>query len=254
MSASFALTARAREEIEIEIHCGKDQEAVCKRFSISERQYYKMKRNLRAFGTVHPDPKQYSRQGRPPALTVEMEAAVVEFLIENKQAYLDEVADFLDEEFSVFPDKSTISRLLKRLKITAKKVSREAQSRDPDLRMFHLGFVARFPYNYFVFVDESAANERTADRKRGWSPKGTPCRVKSDTRKSKRWSILPAITADDGYITCEIYHGSFNGDRFADFISNQVLPQMSAFPAPRSILIIDNCSTHRTVYLRELCQ
>ena len=247
MPARHSLSARARDEIELEIRCGKDQESVCNRFNISRAQYYRMRRNIRHFDTVHPNPKEFSRQGRPPALTAQMEEAVVEFLIENKQAYLDEVAVFLAEEFSVTVHLSTVSRVLKRLRITAKKVSREAQARDEELRMFWLGEVARHPYDYFVFVDESASNERTADRKRGWSPAGRPCRVKSDTTKSKRWSILPAITADDGYIACEIYHGSFNSDRFAEFINQQVLPQMNAFPAPRSILVMDNCSTHRTL-------
>lgn len=104
-----------------------------------------------------------------------------------------------------------------------------------------------------MFVEESASNERTLDRKRGWSPAGQPCRVRSDHSRSKRWSILPAITADDGYIACETYHGSFNTERFNAFIIQQVLPQMQPIPAPRSILVMDNCRTHKSQALKDAC-
>lgn len=104
-----------------------------------------------------------------------------------------------------------------------------------------------------MFVDESAANERTADRRRGWSPRGQPCRVRSPLGRSKRWSILPAITADDGYITYSVFHGSFDTERFNAFIEYDVLPQMAPFPAPRSVLVMDNCRTHTSERLEILC-
>ena len=120
------LTARARDEIQLELECGMDDDGIAARFGISTRQARKMRRNLRFFGIVRPNPKEFSRQGRPPALTVEMEEAVVEFLVENKQAYQDEVAEFLLEEFDTVVSCPTIYRVLKHLYITIKKVSREA--------------------------------------------------------------------------------------------------------------------------------
>ena len=248
-----ALTARARAEIELQLGLGTDYKQIARSFNISLPQVYKMRSNLKYFGSVWVDPKQFVKPGRPKILTREHEEAVVDFLLENKQAYLDEVVTFLEEEFDVSPSLNTVSRLLRRLKITAKKVSRIAQAQDQELRAYHIGWMAQYPHDYFVFVDESASNERTADRRRGWSPAGTPCRVKSDMKKSKRWSILPAITADDGYIACQIYHGSFNAERFNEFIIGQVLPQMNPFPAPRSVLIMDNCSTHKTQALKRVC-
>jgi hypothetical protein len=96
-----------------------------------------------------------------------------------------------------------------------------------------------------VFIDESASNERTLDRKFGWSPVGLPSREIRPAKRSARWSILPAYTLK-GYITHEIVHGSFNGQLFNDFIANKVLPLCAPHPAPRSILIMDNASIHRS--------
>jgi len=49
-------------------------------------------------------------------------------------------------------------------------------------------------------MDESAANERTADRKYGWAPvRLTPLEALALGR-SKHWSLYPAYMID-GYVT-----------------------------------------------------
>ncbi|KAL1684457.1 hypothetical protein GGG16DRAFT_25050, partial [Schizophyllum commune] len=64
-----------------------------------------------------------------------------------------------------------------------------------------------------------------------------------------RYSILPALTLD-GYIACRVVEGSVDGEEFFDFIITDVLPQMNAFPLPRSVLILDNCAIHKSEALR----
>jgi len=78
MPRRMALTERAREDIQLEIQCGRTAIDVTSRFNISENQYYKMKRNLRNFGAVQPDPKEFSLQGRPKKLTREQEEGMVD--------------------------------------------------------------------------------------------------------------------------------------------------------------------------------
>jgi DDE superfamily endonuclease len=113
------------------------------------------------------------------------------------------------------------------------------------LREFYRAQVAEILAEEAIFVDESAANERTKDRKRGWSPRGVPCRVTMPNGRSRRWSILPAIGIN-GYLDYEIYHGSFNSERFNNFI-RRLLSKMNPYPGPRSVLIMDNCSAHHTL-------
>lgn len=79
-----------------------------------------------------------------------------------------------------------------------------------------------------VFLDESAANERTLDRKYGWAPVGLEASVTSPFHRSTRWSILLAYTTE-GYIEFEIYQGSYNTERFNEFVRSKVLPQNDSF-------------------------
>ena len=102
-----------------------------------------------------------------------------------------------------------------------------------------------------VFLDESAANERTGDRKYGWSPEGTICGVDRVLKRSERWSILPAL-AVDGYLSYLIFQGSITSAIFEAFVEEQVLPHCTPYPGPRSVLILDNAAIHKSTRLREL--
>jgi hypothetical protein len=115
--------------------------------------------------------------------------------------------------------------------------------------------MSRYKAEQLVFVDESAANERTALRRMGWSPRGFPCRVRQSSRRSKRWSILPVLSID-GYLAWEIYQDSFTTERFNAFIETFVLPLMRPYSedAPCCVLIMDNHSIHHLEELVEICE
>lgn len=89
-----------------------------------------------------------------------------------------------------------------------------------------------------------------------------------DINRGQRYSILPAL-AVDGYIACRVVKGSVKGPEFFDFIVNDVvrsldcglhahsllqLPLMNPFPGDRSVLIMDNCSIHKSQVLREVVE
>lgn len=124
--------------------------------------------------------------------------------------------------------------------------------RDEELRFLWQSKLTEFRADQLVYVDESASNERTKDRKMGWTTKGMPCRVRMSGKRSKRWSILPAIGMN-GYLDYEIYHGGFNGERFCNFIRS-LLPKMNPYPGPRSVLVMDNASTHHSIELTTMCK
>ena len=75
--------------------------------------------------------------------------------------------------------------------------------------------------------------------------------TQSVAQRSQAWSILPAIGIN-GYLEYEIYQGSFDNDRFTLFIE-KLLDKMTPFPGPRSVLIMDNCRTHHSDRLQEMC-
>ena len=100
-----------------------------------------------------------------------------------------------------------------------------------------------------VFVDESAANERTMDRKFGWSPIGTSSLQICSAKRTERWSLLPAYTID-GYIAWDVRQASFTTVTFNEFIANSVLPLCNPYPDSRSIIVMDNAQIHRSEVLK----
>jgi len=99
--------------------------------------------------------------------------------------------------------------------------------------------------NQLVFVDKSAANLHTADRKFGWAAVKKQAVTKESFQKGKHYSILSAYTID-GYIAWEVYEGGVNKEMFNTFIREKVLPLCGQFPEPRSVLCMDNCGIHRS--------
>ncbi len=140
---------------------------------------------------------------------------------------------------------------MKAAHLTRKIVSRIPIERDETLRRRWAIELCTMSAEQLVFVDESAANERTMNRRMGWSPRGFPCRVRMPGHYSVRWSILPAITIE-GYISWDIYQGSINGERFNRFIE-QLLLIMNPWPGKYSVLVMDNHSTHHSEAIREMC-
>lgn len=63
--------------------------------------------------------------------------------------------------------------------------------------------------------------------------------------------MLPAITVD-GIIYSHIKTGGYNGEEFLQWLTG-LLGQMNEYPAPRSVLVLDNCRIHHVPGVEELC-
>ncbi|TFK88283.1 hypothetical protein K466DRAFT_645520, partial [Polyporus arcularius HHB13444] len=62
--------------------------------------------------------------------------------------------------------------------------------------------------------------------------------------RGDRYSLAAAMTKD-GYIATRVVPGSFDAEKFYDFIVDDVLPQMGQWPAEaRSVIVLDNCRIH----------
>src|SRR5579859_3866320 len=99
----------------------------------------------------------------------------------------------------------------------------QARERSQILRDDWLVQLSQWKSEQMVFVDESAANERTADRKWGWVPIGMPCIFEQALKRTKKWSLLPAYI--EGFLTLGIQWGSYHKEDFNDFIRYRVLPR-----------------------------
>jgi hypothetical protein len=66
-----------------------------------------------------------------------------------------------------------------------------------------------------------------------------------------RYSMLPAITMN-GVIYSHIKKGAYNGNEFVEWLAG-LLEIMNPYPAPNSVLILDNCRIHHVEGVEELC-
>ena len=246
------LDEQLKNDIATQIRSGLHHQAIREVCGVSSFTVRKIASNLKYFGH-HTAPASLRRHsGRPRALNTAAQQVLKSFVEAKPWAYQEEMQDFLLDELDVSVHQSIISRALKKMKISLKNLRREATERNQDLRDFYVVKLSEFTADQMIFVDESAANEHTAWRKRGWSELGIKPSVSRPVKRSKRWSILPAYTID-GIIAHHIHHGNITGDRFLMFLEYMLLPQCSAFPGPRSVIIMDNCSTHYVREVKELC-
>ena len=150
------------------------------------------------------------------------------------------------------------------------KISKKALERSETARIrYRLRMACQYEAEQLVFVDESACDRRTFLRKKAWALEGRQaCRktvfahgkrydilvygCESDWRASARYSVLPAVSTT-GMLDCTIVEGSFNTTLFTAFIRD-LLDHMQPWPAPNSVVVMDNCVIHKSPEIRELIE
>jgi hypothetical protein len=60
------------------------------------------------------------------------------------------------------------------------------------------------------------------DRKWGRAPVRVKAEIDEKLVEEKKWSILPLYT-EDGFIAWDILHGSYNAEKFNDFVRNHLI-------------------------------
>ncbi|KIK76451.1 hypothetical protein PAXRUDRAFT_74617, partial [Paxillus rubicundulus Ve08.2h10] len=95
-----------------------------------------------------------------------------------------------------------------------------------------------------VFVDESSVDRCTTYCGHAWLIQGTKAQCKAFFVCGWCFSVLPAISLNDGILHCNIVEGSFCGNTFKQFIE-RLLNNMQPYPASNSVIIMDNCVIHK---------
>ncbi|CAD6892666.1 unnamed protein product [Tilletia laevis] len=217
---------------------------------ISESTVKRSIRDLRQTNTIRaPLP----RSGRPKALSQQEVIYVLALIHHRPTIYLDEIADMIQFEFNHKVALSTISRLLSSLGYTNKKLTRVARQRDSERRRRHMLFFAQFDPRQLIFADETHADNKANQRTRGWARQGSRAVDIDIFLRGQRYTLLPAL-AYDGICCPWVVPDSVNGDRFLYWVQHILLPTMNPWPGPRSVLVVDNCPTHKGVEVRRVVQ
>lgn len=177
--------------------------------------------------------------------------ALQEYLLEKPGSYQEEVVLFLHNEFLILVSASCISRALKSIKWTKKKARYIAAERNADLRDYYLHNLSDFRSYHLVYVDESGCDKRIGVRRTGWAPSGvTPVQI-ARFHRDRRYQILPAYT-QDGVLLSRVFQGTTDSVVYEDFIE-QLLQHCGRWPEPKSVLIMDNASIHRSDRIEQMC-
>lgn len=144
-------------------------------------------------------------------------------LIEGRpKIFLDELQAELDFTRNIHVSISTISRALRHLAVSHKKVASAAFERNELLRATWQAEYGDIPAEYFVWLDEASVDDLTNQRRNGWGPIGRACVSRETFIRGQRYSVLPALTSD-GILALDIFEGSVNKERFIQFVAEDLV-------------------------------
>lgn len=212
------------------------------------RAVRRIRTNLWHFNSTKAPP---NGAGRPRRMTPFMLDALREKLVDKPGMYLDEMSDFICDEFHVLVKPSTISRALARVGWSKKTARQEARERNADLRDFYIHNLSAFRSYQLVYIDESGCDKRVGFRRTGWSPLGTAPVQTTRFHRGNRYQILPAY-CQDGILVSRVFQCSTDSVVFEDFIQ-QVLQHCRPWPESKSVLIMDNASFHHSERIKQMC-
>ena len=132
---------RLRQMIEDCISADVRTRDIARLLRIRDSMVSQLRGSFNVYGTVTPPS---ALQGRPRKIYREAEEGIVDFLEEYPTARQDEVCDFLLDEYDISASQSTVSRILNRLRLSSKLVSRQHAEQDPALRASYLANLTQY--------------------------------------------------------------------------------------------------------------
>lgn len=178
-------------------------------------------------------------------------------LLETEECtlYLDEMADRLEVKFGTRWRENLICATLLREGITRKKLTIDSTRRSEFDRALFRDNMGHYEPCQLVFIDETRKDPRTMRRCYGRARRGARARARyAFTRRGSGWSALGVMTID-GMIDCGLTKAKgVNAATFIDQLYLHVLPHLQPYPAPRSVVVLDNAVVHWSPAVRALIE
>jgi transposase len=161
--------------------------------------------------------------GQPSYLNSEDMAFIESTLVANPSIYLNELQKRLYDTRNLEVSIATLSRALASAQYTRKWLTKASAERDEELQgVWEIAMAEYTDPTVFVFLDESAVDNKTIQQSHGWSRLGQPCVRRMIFLRGKRYSILPVLTTDS-IIGLEIFEGSITKERFLAFLRTHIV-------------------------------
>ncbi|KAE8231477.1 hypothetical protein CF326_g3506 [Tilletia indica] len=191
--------------------------------------------------------------GRPRLLPYSIAEFLHELILRRPALYLDELRSILRRITGRSISLSTVHRYLLRGGITLKRAHRIAQERSARKRAAYEIKIGQYEPSQLVFSDETSYDARDSVRVRARSKRSRNAVLPRPYTRGKRLSCIAALGIN-GCFASRAVQGSFNEHLFYTYLKNDLLPYMTPFPGPRSVLVLDNASIHHSHRIRILVE
>lgn len=237
-------------------------------YAPSRAVLYRWRKHYEAWGEPRCDTverlKAMKKRWRKGATTPSVVAKLKEIVDENPELYIDEMQTRIQAAFGYAPSLSTISRILnRRLNYSLRVIDEVARQRDVVKRDRFRQQLAMYDLpELFLWVDETHKDRKAARRRRAWAPRGKDNCVSRifDDGQGVRYSLLAAADIN-GMVepACDLVErrvsaedddperGTVDADRFVQWVEYYLCPVLGDFSKlePRSVVIMDNATTHQ---------
>lgn len=223
------------------------QRQLAKRFGVTLSFIIKLFKQYRETGSLDP----ISPPGRPPRVTDEHEEFIKQLIAQFPTLTLKEIQQELEGAYGERLGTSTISRILKRLKLTRKKKSsypqRKASAEVQEQRRVFRETVNTIEPERMIFIDESGVNlgmnlpyGRCESGQRLYS---------AQAPRGQNVSLCGGIRLG-GLVGYSVILGAYDSLSFEAFLCCEIVPHL----CPGDYVFMDNCSIHKGKMVEELIQ
>jgi transposase len=177
-------------------------------------------------------------------------------LLENKTITIKQLKEYLMLKFSLNISHSHLSRVVKKIGFSLKKVKLEHRPKTRYGKIININnllqefyvIINKFELKDIICIDETSLNAFLI-RKYGYSKKGTRCIIQTNNQNVfKKYTGIFAMTIS-GILSYTIYSkGGMDSNRLIEFLNKFLLEQKS------KLIILDNASCHRTEVVKDLRQ
>jgi len=209
------------------------------RTMIPERTLRRVWLNFRTYGTVH-KPKGELRVRK---LSPDDLAWLRLYLSVNSSLYIDEIQSAIWFHRNKNVSASTVLRAIKEFGWTRKKAFPLAKEASPQQQADFISRMQQYSAEQLVFIDEVRTDKRTYTRKYAWSPPGIRPRGFGHFVRGTRYSTVAAMCSV-GVLAHFTIENSFTSECLCVFARDYLIPRMNPYPQPRSVVVLDNASTH----------
>ena len=214
---------------------------IAARFCVSTRTVQRYVQRLAVTGTVAPSLK---RNG-PIGILTPYNDSLMSSILNKPTTYLHELQQYLEDAHGVITSLPTISRHLKKMGITRKKVKGLAEQQTESVRLSFMAEMSVFEPSMLIWLDETGCDKRNAARQYGYCLRGLTPRTYTFKSGGRRYTQIMAMSTcgiEDVYVT----EGNMDGDRFLKYVQRSLLPLLMPFDGtnPKSVVVMDNASIH----------